>query len=111
MSYSDRAGLSLRYFAPALVAGALLSACAPVQERVVYRDRPVEVLVPVVQSPAVPLYLRAEVPRPALRWEATGAVCLSDADAARLRDAAFQWLTRIDAWEAWATPQTPVPSR
>jgi len=100
----SNAGTSLLVvrLAPVLLAGAFLSACTTVEERIVYRDRVNEVEVPVPTTPDVPDSLRAPVARPALDWRPEGPVCLSNEDAGLLRDATWQWLQRLEAWEAWA---------
>ena len=91
-----------------LVGAVFLSGCAPeVRERIVYRDRPVEVKVPMAVMPEVPPYLQRDVFRPQLQWQAPGPdapVCLSNADAEILRTAVWGWLTRLEAWERWAAP-------
>jgi len=100
-------------------AGAVLllaCSCSPLPEkRIVYRDRVVEVEVPVAVAPVVPEALVSALARPQLTWHPPGstqaAVCLSDSDTALLRDSVWQWLQRLDAWRAWALEvgETPEP--
>jgi len=91
---------------PLFMAGAfLLVGCTP-ETRIIYRDNPIEVRVPVPVMPAVPDELAASVPPPPVIWLAPtaegAAVCLSDEDATLLRGGVWRWLRRIDAWEQWA---------
>lgn len=85
-----------------------MAGCGSVEERIVYRDRPVEVAVPVPTMPDVPEGLTREVFRPELQWSPPGPdapVCLSNADAKVLRTATWGWLRRIEAWERWSVSE------
>ena len=80
-----------------------------IEERVVYRDRPVTVYMPVPVERTPPAALRAAVQTSAaIQWlsplDESVSVCLSSEGAQALREFTWNLLIRIEAWKAWAEP-------
>jgi hypothetical protein len=98
----------------ALVAGTFLSGCGLLtpRERIVYRDRPVEVQVPIPVFRTPPAALVAPLPRPVLHWQPPSdeaQICLINEDARALRHMTWAWSQRDKAWRVWASNNRSEP--
>lgn len=100
--------MSARSMLPALLL--ILAGCAAQEprKRLVHRDRPVDVDIPVTVDRVPPQELLEPVgPAERIQWIAPTAegasACLTVQGAETLRAGVWSWQRRIEAWQTWAT--------